>query len=154
MHIIKVMVKNMTSSKPIATNYLIAKRKESARDLKEITKEMDRPRVAVSVREFLLKQFESEIGCIQECATRLEGMGAGLGQSQAQTLKLIANNLRGNSAFVVRLLKEVESEVTPLALSPQKLSPSRAHCLHPEASAVAAKKNPKPERLWVVRGAE
>lgn len=93
----------------MAKKSVIAKREESARDLKEVTKEMDRPRVAASVRAYLLKRFESEIGCIGKCAVRLEGMGAELGQTQGETVKLIANNLRANAAFVVQVLREVEA---------------------------------------------
>ena len=59
----------------------------------------------------LLKRFESEIGCIGECADRLGQMAAELGKSQAETVKLIANNLRANAAFVVQVLREVESRV-------------------------------------------
>lgn len=45
------MVKKVTHYERIATKFVIAKRKESARDLKEITKEMDQPRVAASARK-------------------------------------------------------------------------------------------------------
>ena len=74
---------------------------------------MNTLRVVTAAPNLLVKRFQSEIGCIGECADRLEGMAAGLGKSQVETVKLIAKNLRLNAAFVVQVLREVESRIVP-----------------------------------------
>ena len=69
------------------------------------------PIVEPLLPNLLVKRFQSEIGCIGECADRLEQMAAELGKSQSETTKLIAKNLRLSAALVVQVLREVETVV-------------------------------------------